>query len=63
VLVDVDRELVSVEGLGVEAEADWNQLGSPETYLGYERTDQFASPGAAPCSRNAAPMRAPSALA
>ena len=46
-LLGVERELVSVEGLGVEAEADWNQLGSPETYLSYERSDQFASPGGA----------------
>jgi len=44
-LLDVDRELVSVLGSGVEAEADWNQLGSPETYVGYERSTQFASPG------------------
>jgi hypothetical protein len=44
-LLDVERGLVSVLGTGVEAEADWNQLGSPETYLGYERSEQFASPG------------------
>ena len=29
----------------VEAAADWGSLGSPENYLGYERTDNFASPG------------------
>ena len=46
-LLGVDREIDSVEGRGVEAEADWSQLGSPETYLGYERSDQFASPGGA----------------
>ncbi|MBV9424355.1 MAG: redoxin domain-containing protein [Solirubrobacterales bacterium] len=46
-LLDVERELVSVQGTGVEAEADWNQLGSPETYVGYERSRQFASPGGA----------------
>ena len=44
-LLGVERELVSVRGTGVEAEADWNQLGSPETYVGYERSEQFASPG------------------
>jgi thiol-disulfide isomerase/thioredoxin len=33
-LVGVERELVSVEGLGVEAAADWDHLGTPETYLG-----------------------------
>src|SRR5437764_1805164 len=43
-LLSVDRELVSVEGLGVEAEADWDHLGTPETYLGYARSEQFASP-------------------
>ena len=31
------RELVSVAGDGVEAEADWEHLRSPETYLGYGR--------------------------
>jgi thiol-disulfide isomerase/thioredoxin len=45
-LLGVERELVSVEGLGVEAEADWDNLRTPETYLGYERSDQFASPHA-----------------
>jgi thiol-disulfide isomerase/thioredoxin len=43
-LVGVERELVSVEGLGVEAEADWDHLRTPETYLGYGRSAQFASP-------------------
>jgi hypothetical protein len=46
-LLDVERELVSVQGTGVEAEADWKQLRSPETYVGYERSEQFASPGGA----------------
>jgi hypothetical protein len=46
-LVGVERELVSVEGLGVEAEADWDHLRTPETYLGYGRSAQFASPGGA----------------
>jgi hypothetical protein len=34
---------VSVEGLGVEAEADWEDLRTPETYLGFARTSRFAS--------------------
>jgi thiol-disulfide isomerase/thioredoxin len=42
-LLDVERELVSVEGLGVEAEADWDHLRTPETYLGYGRSERFAS--------------------
>jgi thiol-disulfide isomerase/thioredoxin len=46
-LLGVEREPVGVEGLGVEAEADWDNLRTPETYLGYERSDQFASPNGA----------------
>jgi thiol-disulfide isomerase/thioredoxin len=42
-LLGVERELVTVEGLGVEAEADWEHLRTPETYLGYGRAEQFAS--------------------
>ena len=41
-LLGVDRELVSVEGVGVEAEADWDNLRTPETYLGYARGERFA---------------------
>ena len=33
-LLGVEREPVSVEGLGVEAEADWDHLRTPETCLG-----------------------------
>jgi thiol-disulfide isomerase/thioredoxin len=43
-LLGVKRELVPVEGLGVEAEADWDHLRAPETYLGYGRSEHFASP-------------------
>jgi thiol-disulfide isomerase/thioredoxin len=39
------EDLVSVDGEGDEAAADWLRLNSPETYLGYERTGNFASPG------------------
>jgi hypothetical protein len=46
-LLGVERQLVPVEGLGVEAEADWGHLRTPETYLGYERGEHFASPGGA----------------
>jgi thiol-disulfide isomerase/thioredoxin len=42
-LLGVPRELVSVEGSGVEAEADWDNLRSPETYLGYARGERIAS--------------------
>jgi thiol-disulfide isomerase/thioredoxin len=44
-LLGVERELVSVEGTGVEAEADWDNLRTPETYLGYARGRQLASLG------------------
>jgi hypothetical protein len=43
-LLGVERELVSAVGLGVEAEADWDHLRTPETYLGYDRGQYFASP-------------------
>jgi thiol-disulfide isomerase/thioredoxin len=46
-LLGVDRELVSVEGVGVEAEADWDHLRTPETYLGYERSEDVTSPDGA----------------
>ena len=33
------------EGRGIEASADWRNLRSPETYVGYDRTQNFRSPG------------------
>ncbi len=36
---------VSVDASGVEAPADWDNLKSPENYVGAERTENFASPG------------------
>jgi thiol-disulfide isomerase/thioredoxin len=42
-LLGIERDLVSVEGVGVEAEADWDNLRTPETYLGYARSERFAS--------------------
>ncbi len=47
-LLGVERELASVEGVGVEAEADWDHLRSPETYLGSARSERFASAGELP---------------
>jgi thiol-disulfide isomerase/thioredoxin len=47
----IDQELVSVDASGVEAAADWGSLRSPENYLGYERTEGFASPGDAVLDR------------
>ena len=53
-LLGVEHEPIAVEGLGVEAEADWDQLRTPETYLGIGRSEHFASPhGAAVDERRA----------
>jgi thiol-disulfide isomerase/thioredoxin len=46
-LLGVERELTTPESLGVEAQADWDHLGTPETYLGYGRGEHVASPGGA----------------
>jgi hypothetical protein len=46
-LLGITREFVSVQGHGVEAEADWDHLHTPETYVGYWRSTAFASPGRA----------------
>jgi thiol-disulfide isomerase/thioredoxin len=43
----IGHELVSVDARGAEAAADWGSLKTPENYLGYERTENFASPGGA----------------
>ena len=39
----IGYNLVSVDARGVEAAADWASLWSPENYLGYARTENFAS--------------------
>jgi thiol-disulfide isomerase/thioredoxin len=41
----IGTELISVAGRGFETAADWGSLRSPENYLGYDRTENFASPG------------------
>jgi thiol-disulfide isomerase/thioredoxin len=41
------QELVSVDAQGAEAAADWGNLRSPENYVGYDRSENFASPGGA----------------
>src|SRR5262250_1798974 len=43
----IGQQLVSVDARGAEAAADWSSLKSPENYVGYERTENFASPGGA----------------
>jgi thiol-disulfide isomerase/thioredoxin len=56
----IGHELVPVEARGAEAAADWGSLKSPENYVGYERTENFASPGGAALDKRrvyAAPTR------
>jgi thiol-disulfide isomerase/thioredoxin len=45
----IDGGMVSVTGEGPEAAADWDDLRSPENYVGYEGTENFASPGGPDC--------------
>lgn len=59
---DVPRELVSFDPQGAEKAADWANVQSPETYVGYERAESFASPGDAVRDR-AHGYTAPSRLA
>jgi len=39
------RDFVAVRGTGAEAATTAAEVGSPETYLGYERAERFVSPG------------------
>jgi thiol-disulfide isomerase/thioredoxin len=43
--VDVPRDLVSVNAQGAEAPADYANLKTPETYVGYRQAQGFASLG------------------
>jgi len=43
----ISREPVKVDARGIEAAADWGSLRSSENYVGYDRTENFASPGGA----------------
>jgi thiol-disulfide isomerase/thioredoxin len=43
----IGDDLVSVADDGFEAQADWANLETPETYLGYAQAQNFASPGGA----------------
>jgi len=56
----IGDQLAAVDARGVEAEADWADLKSPENYLGHERTENFVSPGGAAVDKRrvyAAPAR------
>jgi cytochrome c biogenesis protein CcdA/thiol-disulfide isomerase/thioredoxin len=42
---DVTNTVVSADNInGIQQQSDMGQVGSPETYLGYERAENFASP-------------------
>src|SRR5262249_56878277 len=47
----ISREPLMIEGRGLEAAADWRNLRSGENYVGYGRTQNFASPGGAAAAR------------
>ena len=49
---DVPHGLVTVDPQGAEVAADWSNVQSPETYIGYEHTETFASPGGAALARD-----------
>ena len=40
----VNKQLVAVNPQGVEAQADWEDLRTPETYVGYESGAELSSP-------------------
>src|SRR5262249_4937639 len=42
---NVSTDLVSVSASGAEAAADMGNVRSPETYVGYDRAENFVSPG------------------
>jgi hypothetical protein len=59
---DVGKGLVTVEASSIEVGADWDNVRSGENYVGFERTQNFASRGGADPDRRRN-YRAPSRLA
>jgi thiol-disulfide isomerase/thioredoxin len=43
----IPRGLTTVDPSGFELAADWSDLKSPESYIGYARAESFSSPGGA----------------
>src|SRR5262245_9189241 len=41
---EVGDDLIDIVPEGIEAQADWGTVGSPETYVGYQQGRNFASP-------------------
>ncbi len=58
----VSHDIVSIDGKGAQAAADLGDVGSMETYLGYERGHNFTSPGG-PVENAAHVYSAPASLA
>lgn len=48
---EVEFDLVDVEPRGLEVAADWASLGSPETYLGYDRAGGLVAETSVPYDR------------
>ena len=46
-VTNISREPVKADARGLGVAADWNNLRSPENYVGFERTEHFVSPGGA----------------
>ena len=44
---EVASDVVTVSGTGAQAASDMAEVLSPETYVGYERAENFVSPGGA----------------
>jgi hypothetical protein len=53
----IDAELVSITTEGFEAQADWPNLASPETYLGYQQGQPSTLPTVSPTTSLAATSR------
>jgi hypothetical protein len=49
---EISHRLVSIDAQGAEAPADWASIKSPETYAGFELTENFSSPGGARLSNS-----------
>jgi cytochrome c biogenesis protein CcdA/thiol-disulfide isomerase/thioredoxin len=49
----ITSDLIDASGKGVQQAADMNEVKSPETYLGFERAENFVSPGGAKGDRAA----------
>ena len=62
-VADPGGEAVPEEGAGIEAEADWGSLLSPENYVGYARTANFASSEGGPLPDTPAVYEVPPRLA